>query len=348
MEIKDFLKRKSEWVKGEGPRSDIVMSTRIRIARNVNGHPFYNWADKTKRKEVFEKMMAAMKGAVTFKDAQLIKMKDTTPIERTFLVERHLISNEHTHDVDSKGLVIANEETLSIMLNEEDHLRLQVIKSGFNLMEAWKIIDEIDTNLGTHLPYAYSSKFGYLTACPTNTGTGLRSSVMLHMPALELTNQMERVYEAISKLGLTIRGFYGEGSEASGNFFQISNQVSLGHSEMDILDNFGRVVDKIIEREKDTRDYLMENKKREVTDNIFRSFGTLKSARIITSSETIRLLSAVRLGVDLGLIKEVTVTALNEILLLMQPGHLQVLNNEGLGQSERDIRRADMIRDKLV
>jgi len=234
------------------------------------------------------------------------------------------------------------------MLNEEDHLRIQVIQSGFSILDSWNIMDGIDTTLGNLVKYAYSKKFGYLTSCPTNTGTGLRASVMLHLPAIDLTEQIENVYEAISKLGLTIRGFYGEGTESYGNFFQISNQVALGHSEMDILDNLQRVIGKIIKREEDTRNYLLENKKSETSDGVFRSYGTLKSARIITSRETIKLLSAVRLGVDMGLIKDVDMASLNEILQLMQPAHLQKLNKKELSAHERDIKRADLVREKLA
>ncbi len=347
MEIGNLIKRKSEWLRGEGPKSNIVMSTRIRIARNLDGHMFFDWANDKQRKETLENGIAALKKCSFFKKTFLLKMKNVSELDRELLVERHLMSREHAVDVKHKGLVMEDREVLSIMLNEEDHLRLQVLRSGFNIMEGWRMIDEIDTELGEHLTFAYSSKFGYLTSCPTNTGTGLRASVMLHLPALQVTDQVPNVYEAISKLGLTIRGFYGEGTEASGNFFQISNQVALGYSEMDILDNLERVINKIIAREEDTRDYLVKNKKQETADNIFRSYGTLKSARVITSRETIILLSAVRLGVDLGLIKDIDTGIINELLLLMQPAHLQKMNDKEFTPSERDMKRADLVRERL-
>jgi len=282
-----------------------------------------------------------------FKPAAFIRLKDISELDKEFLVERHLMSVEHTRDTAYRGLVIGDKEIVSAMLNEEDHMRLQVIHSGFNITEAWRIVDEIDTSWGGLLTFAYSNRFGYLTACPTNPGTGLRASVMMHLPALEMTGQIENVYEAISKLGLTIRGFYGEGTEAAGNFFQISNQVALGHSEADVLDNIERVINKVIVKEEETRGHLLKNKRSETQDGIFRSYGTLKSARIITSRETIKLLSSVRLGVDLGLITDVSTSSLNEILLLMQPAHLQKINARELNPHERDIKRADMVRVRL-
>jgi len=268
-------------------------------------------------------------------------------VDRMFLVERHLMSKEHADDVAHKALMVEDSGIASVMLNEEDHIRLQVIRGGFNIMDAWRIVDEIDTEFCKYVSVAYSSRFGYLTSCPTNTGTGLRASVMLHLPALQMTGQVGTVYEAIAKLGLTIRGFYGEGTEAFGNFFQISNQVALGHSEMDILDNLERVIHKIVTREEGTRKYLLENRKQEASDNIFRSLGTLRSARIITSRETIRLLSSVRLGVDLGIVGGIDKETLNELLLISQPAHLQKISGKPLNPGERDIKRADLVREKL-
>ena len=347
MDLNNLVSKKTEWLRGEGPRSDIVMSTRVRLARNLDGYPFFSWANAEQRKNVLEKLVSVFKKNDLLKNTVLIRIKDISEIDREFLVERHLMSQEHAVEVEQKGLVVGRGEMLSIMINEEDHLRMQILRSGLNITEAWRIIDALDTSLGGSLTFAYSNRFGYLTACPTNTGTGLRASVMLHLPALEMTGQTEKVYEAISKLGLTIRGFYGEGSEASGNFFQISNQVALGHSEMDILDNLGKVINRTIAREEHTRNYLIDKRKRESQDGIFRSYGTLKSARIITSRETIKLLSAVRLGVDLGIISDIDTASLNEILLLMQPAHLQKMNSKQLSPHERDIKRADMIRKKI-
>ncbi|KJJ84136.1 ATP:guanido phosphotransferase [Candidatus Omnitrophus magneticus] len=347
MRTDDFLQKKCEWTRGEGPDSSIVMSTRVRLARNLSGHFFWNWADGKQQNDTMEKVLTALKKTRVLKNSDFIKMKDTSLLDREFFIERHLMSKNHLVNVENKSLVVNNEEIISLMVNEEDHLRLQIIRSGKNIIDAWKIAETLDTEISSYLNFAFSNKLGYLTACPTNTGTGLRASVMMHLPALQMTDQMENVYDAISKLGLTIRGFYGEGSDASGNFFQISNQVSLGHSEVDILDNLERVVNKIIVREQDTRMYLLNQKKQETVDGVFRSYGTLKSARIMTSMETIKLLSIVRMGVALGIVKDISINVLNEILLLSQPAHLQKLNKRELSSQERDIKRADLTRKML-
>ncbi len=342
-----FVNNKCEWLRGEGPKSNIVVSTRVRVARNLDGHVFFNWADEKQKEKVLDVVKKAIKRSQFLKNMIFIDMKDTTELDRQFLIERHLMSHDHAQDVTYKGLTFDDKEIVSIMINEEDHIRLQVMQSGFNLMEAWRIVDDIDTDLSHYLTFSYSNKYGYLTSCPTNTGTGLRASVMLHLAALVITDQIENVYKAISKLGLTMRGFFGEGTEAFGDFFQISNQVALGHSEMDIIDNLEKVINKIIEKEEVTRDMLKVKKNGEMADRISRSYGTLKSAKIITSRETIRLLSDVRLGIDLGFITDINMKTINDILLLMQPAHLQEINHSPIGPRERDIKRADLIKEKL-
>ena len=299
MKLDELIERKSEWLKGEGPKSNIAISTRVRLARNIEDHIYFNRASNKQREEVLKKLENIVKDSKYLKNSIFIKMKDTSEMDRHFLVERHLMSKEHMEDVAYKGLVIEDKEIVSAMINEEDHLRLQVLQSGFSIMDAWRLADEIDSELGRLLPFDFSNKFGYLTSCPTNTGTGLRTSVMLHLSALAMTGQIENVFDGISKLGLTMRGFYGEGTEALGDFFQISNQVAMGHSETDILDNLERIVHKVISREETTRESILAKKKQEISDRVHRCYGTLKSARIITSNETIKLLSAVRLGADL-------------------------------------------------
>ena len=238
MKIEDLLRKESVWLKGTGPKSNIVISSRVRLARNLDGFPFFNWA-KPKEKEKIQNTVNAAVGKSRFmKKALSLKMKDLAEIDRQFLVERHLMSPEHVVDAEYKGLVIDEQEIASIMINEEDHLRIQILQSGFNIIEAWRMSDEIDTDLGRRVAYASSPRWGYLTACPTNTGTGLRASVMLHLPALVMTNQIGKVFQAISKLGLTMRGFYGEGTEATGDFFQLSNQTTLGKTEQQIVQDF--------------------------------------------------------------------------------------------------------------
>ncbi|MDD4956430.1 MAG: protein arginine kinase [Candidatus Omnitrophica bacterium] len=347
MKLDTMLKRGSEWLRGEGPGSDIAISTRIRLARNVKGEVYFTRAGADQREAILNKMMGAMKKSAFLSNSLFLKMRDISPLERDFLVERHLISREHVMNAESKGLVVDDKEITSIMLNEEDHIRMQVLKSGFDLMEAWRIADEIDNDLGKYIPFDFSAKYGYLTSCPTNTGTGLRASVMLHLSGLVMTGQIENVFDAISKLGMTIRGFYGEGTEALGDFFQISNQVALGYSEMGILGNLERVIKKIVEKERETREALIKNKKNELTEKINLSYSTLKDVRIITSREAIKLLSAVRLGMDLGIIKGIGPSEINGILVYAQPAHLQMMNDDKIEPFERDIKRADFVRMKL-
>ena len=347
MRIEDFLNKESEWLKGTGPKSDIVVSSRVRLARNVEGFSFYNWAKPEEKAEVLKLVEDVVRQSSFFKNFTILKMKDLAEIDRQFLLERHLMSPEHVIDPEHKALTIDEKEIVSVMINEEDHLRMQILKSGFNVIEAWRMADEIDTDLGKKIPYAFSSRWGYLTACPTNTGTGLRASVMLHLPALIMTNQIGKVFQAISKLGLTMRGFYGEGTEATGNLFQISNQVTLGHSESDLVEKIVSIVDKIVKREESTRNVLMVKNKDELVDKIWRAYGTMKSARIITSAETIKLLSAVRLGVDLGIIKDIAKTEINELFILIQPAHLQKIEGKILTPNQRDYKRADLIRKTL-
>lgn len=347
MNINDLVKHTGEWLKGAGPDADIVISSRVRIARNIKGHPFYQWAAKKERMEILSAVRDAVINSKYLKGALFVKITDLDDVDRLFLIERHLMSREHASADESKALVVDEREMMSVMINEEDHIRAQAIQSGFNLMDTWRIIDALDSELTAKLDYCYSQRWGYLTACPTNIGTGMRSSVMLHLPALVITNQIGKVLQAIIRLGVAARGLYGEGSEASGNFFQISNQVTLGRSEEDIIDNIGKLINQVIEREKSARDYLLTGNKAPVSDKIWRAYGTLNSARIITSDETTRLLSLIRLGVDMGIITDIDRKTLNELFIFTQPAHLQKLSGKKLSPGERDIKRADLIREKL-
>ena len=347
MKLEDLLYKQSEWLKGTGPKSEIVVSSRVRLARNISKFAFYNWAKPKEREKILVTIEEALVKNRFMKKSLFLRVKDLSEIDRQFLVERHLMSPEHMVESQFKGLAIDDKEIVSIMINEEDHLRIQILQSGFNVIEAWRMADEIDSDLGKKLPYAFSAKWGYLTACPTNTGTGLRASVMLHLPALVMTNQIGKVFQAISKLGLTMRGFYGEGTEAVGNFFQISNQVTLGRSEIDLIDKIDGIIDKLVKREESTRNTLIVKNKEELSDKIWRAFGTLRSARIITSSETIRLLSGIRLGVDLGIISGIGRTQINDLFILTQPAHLQKMEGKLLSATERDHKRADIVREKL-
>jgi len=347
MTISDFLKQDTEWLKGTGPSSNIVMSSRTRLARNIDKIPFSNWANRSRLEDVLNIAKDAVRSCNFLKDALFIRLRDVSEVDRLFLVERHLMSPEHAKDVEYKALVVDPKEIVSIMINEEDHLRIQVMQSGLNLRECWRIIDEIDTELSKKIAFAYSAKWGYLTACPTNTGTGLRGSVMTHLPALVFTGQIGKILQAIAKLGLNIRGLYGEGTEAMGNVFQISNQVSMGMSEDDIIDNIERITNQIISREDATRKTILSKNKEALVDRVSRAYGTLKNAHIITSNETVTLLSAIRLGVDLGIVKNMDRRMVNELFILTQPAHLQKLEGKALNSNERDNKRADLIREKL-
>lgn len=343
----DLLRQDSEWLRGTGPNADIVMSSRTRLARNIDKIPFSNRADKRSLDDILLQVEEAVKGIALLKGSTFFRLKDLGEVDRLLLVERHLMSPEHAKDVEYKALVVDPKEIVSIMINEEDHLRIQVLQSGLNLRECWRIVDQIDTEFSKRIPYAFSAKWGYLTACPTNAGTGLRGSIMLHLPALVFSGQINKILQAIAKLGLNIRGLYGEGTEATGNVFQVSNQSSMGMTEEELIDNIDRIINQTLAREESTRNSLMAKSKEALVDRISRAHGTLKSAHIISSIETVTLLSAIRLGVDLGIIKNLDRKMLNELFILTQPAHLQKLEGKVLTSNERDVKRADLIREKL-
>lgn len=347
MKLNDLLNHTSEWLKGTGPNSDIIISSRIRLARNLNKIPFPHWAGDAQGKTVLDKVEEAKAKIDFLKGTTTFLMSELDNLDKQFLVERHLMSYEHTRKPDHKAVIIDDEEIISLMVNEEDHIRMQVMQSGFNIFEAWNIINNIDDLMSKQLAYGFSSEWGYLTACPTNTGTGMRGSVMLHLPALVMTKHISRVLAAIAKLSFTTRGLYGEGTQAMGNFFQISNQVSLGHSEEEIINNINGLIRQIIEQEEQARESLLVTNRAMLEDRIQRSFGILKSAHIISSQETVDLLSMVRLGCDLEIIKDINRRMLNELFIITQPAHLQKSENKKLSQSERDVTRAELIRKKL-
>lgn len=347
MQISDFLNHTSEWLKGTGPYSEIVISSRIRLARNIDKFAFPHWANKKQSEQALKVIEEAIAKVDYLKKTIVFRLADLDSVDRQFLVERHLMSLEHAQRTDHKAVAVDDEEIVSIMINEEDHIRMQVMQSGFNLFEAWNIINKIDDCLAKELPFAFLSDWGYLTACPTNTGTGMRGSVMLHLPALVMTRQIDRVLAAIAKLSFTTRGLYGEGTQASGNFFQISNQVSLGHSESEILENINGIIRQIVEQENQAREALLSKNKAVLEDRINRSLGILKSAHIISSQETIELLSMVRLGCDIATIKCIDRSRINELFIITQPAHLQKIENKKLSTEERDIKRAELIRNRL-
>lgn len=347
MKIEELLNHTGEWLRGTGPSAHIVMSSRIRLARNLAKANFTNKAGKKDLEAVFVTVESVINKIPLFKGATLFRMADLDQVDRQMLVERHLMSHEHASNPDGKGLLVSDEEVISVMVNEEDHLRVQVMRSGLNLTEGWDLINAIDDALSKELEFAFTSSWGYLTACPTNTGTAMRGSVMVHLPALVMTKQINKVLAAISKLSFASRGFYGEGTQASGNFYQISNQVALGHSEEDIIQNINGLIRQVIEQEEQARQALLVQNKPMLEDKICRSWGVLKTARIISSQEAIELFSMVRLGVDMGILKNVAHKAINELFITIQPAHLQKLEGKKLNAFERDTKRAALIRQKL-
>jgi protein arginine kinase len=347
MKLDDFIYNTGQWLKGRGAFSNIVMSSRIRLARNLAQKPFPNKARKKELNEILATVLSATENIEFFKKSVLLKINELDNVDKQFLIERHLMSHEHASNPEGKALIVSEEEVLSVMINEEDHLRLQVMQSGFNLNETWEIANTIDDALSQRLDFAYSLHWGYLTACPTNTGTAMRGSVMLHLPALVMTKQINKVMAAISKLNFASRGFYGEGTQASGNFYQISNQVSMGHTESDVLQNINGLIRQVIEQEEQARQALLVQNKPMVEDKIFRSYGILKNAHIISSQETVELLSMVRLGVDLDIVKDVDRNSINELFIMIQPAHLQKIEGKKLSASERDTKRASLIREKI-
>ena len=348
MNVNDLINHTSEWLRGTGPNSDVVISSRIRLARNLDKILFSHRANKKQAEQTLNTIEQRISRVDYLKKSMIFHLGDLGSIDRQFLVERHLMSLEFAKSSNFKAVLIDEQEIIAIMINEEDHLRIQVMQSGFNLFEAFNIINQIDEGLAKHLHYAFSSEWGFLTACPTNTGTGMRGSVMLHLPALVMSRQINRVLSAVAKLSFTTRGLYGEGTQASGNFFQISNQVSLGHSEEEILQNLNGLIRQLVEQEQQARQTLLSKDRSLVEDRIWRSYGILKSAHIITSQETIELLSMVRLGLDLGIIKDISRGTVNELFILIQPAHLQKIEGKKLTSQERDLKRGEILSRKLV
>ena len=347
MEIKDLSDNTGEWLRGTGKESDIVISSRIRLARNIAGYPFLSRANLKQRREIESLLRKTIIERKIAQDVSYVNLNQATAIDKLFLVERHLISKEHAEGDGERGVAFGKSETVSLMINEEDHLRIQVIRSGFELKNTWDTIDDIDNILGESLNFAFSSRFGFLTACPTNVGTGMRVSVMLHLPALGMTKHIEKVFNAVGKLGLVVRGLYGEGTKVSGDLYQISNQFALGKSEKEILSIIESVIPRITSYERMARKALVMESKDQLEDRIWRSYGMLKAARMITSEEILQLLSQVRMGVNIGLIDDIEMQTLNELFVLTLPAHLQKLQGCELDSTQRNVIRASYVRKRL-
>ncbi len=337
-----------EWLRGVGPLHEIVISTRIRLARNVRDFPFLSRAEPDVRAEIAETVAAAVRKSQALTNSTEIDIEQLDELDRLLLVERHLISRQHAEGNGARRVVFDGQEVAALMINEEDHLRMQVMRSGFQINEAWQQINDVDDKIEQRLDYAFHPKYGYLTACPTNVGTGIRVSVMLHLPALRLTHELEKVAQAARDLKLAIRGLHGEGTEALGDLFQVSNQITLGRSESELIDDFRDVViPKIVEYESAARQSLLKSRLHVLDDKIWRAMGALQNARLISSNEAMQYLSHVRMGLHVGRVKNVQLQTLNELFLQMQPAHLQKLQGERLNGEQRSLVRAALIRARL-
>ncbi|MCM3631419.1 protein arginine kinase [Paenibacillus glycanilyticus] len=339
----------SDWMKGVGPDSDIVISSRVRIARNLRHFPFPMLATNQQSLEVMNQLSAIGQSGKLDPIGRFdtIILSELSELERRVLVEKHLISPNLANESRGGAVILSENESVSIMINEEDHLRIQCLYPGFQVKEAWTLANQIDDIFEEEANYAFDERRGYLTTCPTNVGTGIRASVMMHLPALVLTQQINRILSAVTQVGLAVRGMYGEGSEALGNLFQISNQITLGQSESEIIDNLHGVARQIIEHERAARQRLLSESPLRVEDRVRRSFGILSYAAVMDSKESAQRLSDVRLGVDLGLLDHITSQSLNELIVMTQPGFLQQTFNEKMSSDQRDYRRAELIRNQL-
>ena len=336
------------WLDGSGPHSDVVISSRIRLARNISGFHFFSQADAQQQIQVHELIRKNLMETELKNKIWYLNVEEISTLERQLLTERHLISRPLAEQNGSRGVAIAHDELFTLMINEEDHLRIQALASGLKLHETYESINHVDNLLEEKMEFSFSSTFGYLTACPTNVGTGIRVSVMMHLPALKLAGHMEKVLNATRDLNLAVRGLYGEGSEPIGDFFQISNQTTLGKTEKQIIDDLiNQAVEPIIEYERKARQKFLDEKPTVLDDKVFRALGTMQNARLISSDETLYLLSYVRLGICLGRIKNIRLENINKLLVITQPAHLQNLYQQKLETVERDQVRAELIRKHL-
>lgn len=346
MSLEGFIKQNSsKWMEEiDESFADVVLSSRIRLARNINDLPFPSIADLKQQKEVDK---TVSEGLGKLGEYKYSLMSGLSHEDRLTLVEKHLISPQLINENKYSGVWLNKDESVSIMVNEEDHIRTQVVLPGLDLENGFKIADEIDNILEENIEFGFTEETGYLTACPTNVGTGLRASVMVHLPALVLTKQINRILTAVSQLGLAVRGIYGEGSESLGNILQISNQVTLGQSEWEIIDNLKRVTKQIIDHEYSSRKYLVEENQVHVKDKVYRAYGILSNAYTITSKEALELLSYLKLGVDLKLIDGIKPDFFKQLIVITRPGFLQKLYGHTLNTETRDMKRAEVIREIL-
>lgn len=349
--LKDLLNQPlTTWLSGTGPEGEIALTSRVRLARNLWDQPFPGRAAPAKLGEIVAELqgVSAELAAADGHEYAFLKLEELAPLARYVLVEKHIISPNHAAEPENRALIVRDDAGVSIMVNEEDHLRLQCLESGLNLTDAFNRANTVDDVIEAKHDLAFMEHIGYLTACPTNIGTGLRASVMVHLPALALTKQVGRIVAIATQLGLAVRGLYGEGTEAAGNVFQISNQITLGRTEQDIINNLSGVVKKVVDKERTARELLANDSKDALADRVWRAYGVLRYAQRISAEEALMLLSEVRLGIDLGVIDEAPPEVFNELLVTTRPNFLQNLAGETvLNQADSNILRARLIRSKL-
>ena len=347
MRFSTLVRHPADWMAAGASEQAAVITSRIRLARNLHGLPFPGWAKKSQRAEALEILRPAVESLPPMKDGFSRELGELSSVQKQVLVERHLISREHAARSDGSGAVIERQQSFSIMLNEEDHLRMQAIRSGLQLSAAFKALSELDSLLEKKVQYAFDPKLGYLTTCPTNLGTGLRASVMLHLPALVLSDQIGPVLQAVNKIGLAVRGLYGEGTESLGNLYQISNQSTLGESEETIINRLERVISQVASHEENARAKLMEDDPEMVADKIGRAYGVLRHAHVIDSKEALTHLSLLRLGGNLGFFPAEAIVLCDTLLMDIQQAHLQLHAGEKLSPEHRDSIRAEIVRSRL-
>ena len=356
LDIQDLDSRGGEWLRGHGPNSDIVISSRVRLARNLAGYPFLTRANGEQKREIVDRIHGPLSKLELQSRPYYIDVDDADEVLGSFLVERHLISRELQQGRGARAVAFGSDEIVSVMVNEEDHLRIQAIRSSLCLEETCRVATDVDRALEKELEFAASTRFGYLTACPTNVGTGLRASVMLHLPAMVQMKQIDKLFHSANQTGLAVRGFYGEGTMASGDLYQISNQITLGRTESDILQNLQVLllgaedpeVPGILEYEKRCRSELLSSRRRlRIEDRCFRALATLQSARMLSTEEAMQNLSTVRLGIVTGILAGVDIDRVNELFVLTQPAHIQKMQGQAIAEDERDVARADFVRTNL-
>ncbi|MGI6128761.1 MAG: protein arginine kinase [bacterium] len=341
-----FTQAKSAWL-GPGPDNDVVISTRVRLARNLAELPFPSKADGEELGQVLERLRIASAHLPEAKRYGFMELDRLSAVQRQVLMEKHLVSMEHVQEPKQRALILRDDEAVGIMVNEEDHMRLQVLLPGLDLHHAWNLASRLDNSLEQHLDYAFADDLGFLTSCPTNLGTGLRASVMLHLPALTLLKQASQVFATLAQFGVVVRGLYGEGTQALGNIFQISNQLTLNHSEEELISNLEALTRQVIDQERAARSRLYEELGNRLPDMVWRAYGILTHARLLTGDESMRFISDVRLGVNLNLIDDIDITNLNRLLIITRSGFIQQVAGDALKPAERDLKRAALVREEF-